>query len=792
MDTLTARFNCCFDPGAPVVYFPIRHHSPACSLHLGRLLEDVPFDCILIEGPADTNHLLPHIAAADSQAPLCIYYSCVHKETDEVGETGEHRTACYYPLLDFSPELGAIRHGAGAGVATRFIDLPYGALSRLERERRRDKGKSEKNTYYDDYYLSRSDYIQRLCKKTGCRHYGELWEKYFEIGGLDMSTAEFVRALLAMCHFSRVEEPRELLEEEGCLAREAHMAACIAHAKGEFGKILVVTGGFHTAALAELVEGMEPGAPPPAPPRVKANSYLIPYSLAESDQLAGYASGMPYPAFYQQVYGRMQKDPDTAFDAAVLHFLARIGGELRRKKESTSLADEIAALAQSKGLAELRDKPRQGVYELLDAVRSAYVKDGGAAGNNILRTARQLLRGDAMGSVTAAADKIPLLVDFQAQAARFRLKVRGAARQEITLDILTKPLHREASVFLHRLDFLEADFGRCLSGPDYRRRDTARVRERWRYASSARVQSRLVDVSYLGGTVREAASTLLSRKREPDAGCGACTRLLIDAAVMDLTEHMDSLTDSTREAVAQDGSFLSLAQAAANLLFLEDARWLLNLPEGAIPRDLLFSVYHKGVSLLPGLSTGHEEEDRELAKILKDLYQVSRREGMAGELLDEALRELADRDRPPPCVQGSAAGLLYASGALGAEQVLEYARSYLYGSGGEVQLSGRFLSGLFLSAWDILFAGTGFLEGLSHLLESLEESAFLNLLPDLRLAFSVFTPSQIQRVGGEVAALLGVTQGELAAKAVPEGVLALGRTLDEHAGKTVLGEGAAL
>lgn len=789
MDTLAALWDSLYDMEAPIAFFPVRHHSPACAVHLRRTLEAYRPDAILIEGPADSGHLIPHIGAPENEAPLCIYYSYHHKGKTADGEDDDFRSACYYPLLDFSPELAAIRYGVKNSVETRFIDLPYSQLALAERERRRED-EGGKNSYYDDYYLARSRFIERLCEKQGCRHYGELWEKLFELGGPDMESGHFVRSVLALCHYSRVEYPTEMLEEEGCTAREAFMAAEIHRAGKEFGRVLVVTGGFHTAALAELIKT---DVKPPKISAGKVEAYLIPYSFAESDQLAGYASGMPYPAFYQAVYERFEKSVEAAYDDAVLEFLARIGGALRKKKESTSIADEVAAVAQSRGLAALRDKPRQGVYELLDGVRSTYVKgEVNMSASVVFGVATELLRGDKMGNVSSGAEQVPLLLDFRETIRRLRLKTGMTTKQEVTLDILTKPVHREASAFFHRLEFLGVPFGELKFGPNYRRRDTSRVREKWVYASGARVEAAVIDVSYLGGTVREAASTMLARRKTAHTGCGDFSRLLIDAAVMDLTEHIAPLLEVVRESVVDDGSFLSLAQAAQNLLFLENARWLLSLPDMDFAGGLLGAVYHKAVALLPTLETAVEEEDRALAKTLKDLHQISRRDDIDPTLFEEALRDLCDRAEPtpPPCLQGGAAGLLYACDAIDTAAVLGYARSYLYGSGEQMKKSGRFLGGVFLTAWDILFEDRGFLEGISHVLEALPQEEFLALLPDLRLAFSTFTPTQLDRVGELVARLLSVDEMMLAKPAVSERVFALGRQLDAYAA-AILGGGAA-
>lgn len=782
MDTIELVFQKAWSMEHPVIFFPIRHHSPICTYHLLKAIEEYQPEAILIEGPSDTNQLLPVVAADDTETPVCIYYSVVAKDNNEEGGETERRTACYYPLLDFSPELSAIRKGYEKELPVRFIDLPYSQQFRLERK----ESEEGKNSYYDDYYLSRSRFIESLCEKTGCRHYAELWERLFEIGGLFMDTGLFVKSMLALCHYSRVEYPAQLLQEEGCLDREAHMAQNIRAAQTEFGKILVITGGFHTAALMELLDGEIPKVNLAAG---KASSYLIPYSMAESDQLAGYSSGMPYPAFYQKVHENLRQSPDTAYDDAVLSFLVKTGNLLRKKKESISIADEAAALTQSKGLAQIRDKQQQGVYELLDAVRSAYIKgEAGGHGQSIVHTAETLLRGDKLGKVSSKAEQIPLLLDFQAMAAKYRLKISAVTRQEITLDILTKPAHREASAFFHQLAFMNVGFGEMEFGPKYRNRDTSRVREKWRYSSSARVLSALVDVSYLGGTVREAASTMLARKKQDYVGCGEYSRLIVDAAVMGLSEHIKPLLASARDAVAQDGSFASLAEAAVNLLFLENAKWLLNLPDSAMPADLLRDIYNKAVSLLPYLQTNVEEEDRELAKLIKEFYQISRRPDIDASLLDEALLETVRQASPPPCFHGSSVGLLYAVGLMSAVQAVESAKSYLLGSGEMVKKSGLFLSGLFLSAWDILFNNPDFLDSLSQLLRSLGQEEFLSLIPDLRLAFSIFTPTQIDRIGELVAEQLGISPQAVSADAVPEQVLALCRQLDQYAMSAISGK----
>jgi hypothetical protein len=69
---------------------------------------------------------------------------------------------------------------------------------------------------------------------------------------------------------------------------------------------------------------------------------------------------------------------------------------------------------------------------------------------------------------------------------------------------------------------------------------------------------------------------------------------------------------------------------------------------------------------------------------------------------------------------------------------------------------------------------------LTHVLSTLAAEDFLALLPDVRLAFSAFTPTQIDRVGRRVAEHLGAGERALREKGTPEAIYALGLALDEY------------
>ena len=217
---------------AQIVLLPVRHHSPACAFHVAGTIERLGPSVILVEGPDNANSLIPVMVHQETKAPFAIYYS-YHDSTARLSEEKEHYR-CYYPFLDYSPELAALRAGHGLGIPTAFVDLPYGDILAASREGKgllkRDE---EKNNYNDDYLLSRNQYLKELCERTGLRSFDEFWEKYFELGGLGEESGKWFSHLLTYCRLARENTPPESLEEDGCLARERFMAdRILEHAAG--------------------------------------------------------------------------------------------------------------------------------------------------------------------------------------------------------------------------------------------------------------------------------------------------------------------------------------------------------------------------------------------------------------------------------------------------------------------------------------------------------------------------------------------------------------------------------
>nr|WP_242482194.1 DUF5682 family protein [Thiocystis violacea] len=737
--------------GPELWLIPIRHHSPACALHLRTLIRRVRPRRILIEGPADATALIPHLAAKDARPPLAVYCFHTPRGHPASGEPVRHRS--FFPLAAFSPEWIAIREGRRLGLELRFIDLPYAARSALDADPEAQpeaQPEGVEPTLAEDRRLQQSWATGQLLERTGCRDFNEWWDRHFESRLLADDPAAFFQDLQLWCLLLRAPDDRG---DAQTAARERAMAAAVRGARAEEGATLVVTGGYHCEAIAGLIEDADAGAVervPEAPNGGEQGSYLIPYSLSRLDAANGYAAGIADSAYYQELW-RQRRQPAPHAETIRLA-AARVGRRLRARGEPVTLPDALEATLVAHRLAALRGCP-PGRPELLDAMETAFAKGLQTDPTAWRRLLRELTTDEHLGRVPEGYPVAPLVEDFRARCRHFRLAHGAAAERTRALDLYRSARHRAVSRFLHQLCFLAVPYAAREAGPDFvGGTGLDRVREEWRLGWRPETEAVLTERSLYGARVSEAAAARLAERLA--AGDDAAA-LLIAALQMGLRDLIGRLLERLSAWLGQEGDLVGLVAGLARIELARGARHLLEAQDAPALDALLGSGFRYACRRLSWLGELEPERDAGCAESLGLLNGLARADApwCDLDLYRETLIGVAER-APAPILAGRAAGILSARGlwplARG-RAALE--RALRQGELTPVRLGG-FLRGFLPAARALLLQEPELAASMSRVLLRWDEAQLLQVLPHLRLAFTALTPREASTLGALIARLL--------------------------------------
>jgi len=755
-----------------LIIFPVRHHSPACAWHLRALIESSKPSVILVEGPRSFTPMVPLLTHTDAHMPLAIYTYVVQRAK---GDEVPPRRASYFPFCDYSPELVALRAAQERGIPARFIDLDFAEQCQIEPE----EDDADSSSLLDERHLERSAHLRLLAQQLGCRNHEELWEHLFECDAASQDALTHVANVAAYCQLARFDSTEEELRADGTTDREAEMAWHIRDALAarapDSGPVLAVVGGFHAAVLPQLVSS-DVARPKISRASVsEESSALIRYSFDRLDRLNGYASGMTSPAWHQLLWERQLKldrvqaaaSPRIRQDTA-LAVLFDIATLLRDKHNvAVPVPTMTAAFRHALELAKLRHRPAPTRDDVVDAVTSCFVKgDIEAEGPVVFGAVHEVLTGVVTGKVPAGAPKPPLLRDFEYRARRQRLKIDDAEPRRSTLDIYRRAEHRVTSRLFHGLSLLGVPFAFRTTGPDFvSGTGLDRLQEHWEYTYSASTEAALIEASVHGVTVPLAVADRFRAQLERLAAgaeardARAAASLFAQGCVLGLHDHLPRVLDVLRAAIGQDPSFDSVAMATGSLGMLWESREPLEARDVTELPVVLRAAYERAIYLgcnLKGMPAGDANRGNDTMHALARLRELL--VSTAGAQLDASLywdvvRQLA-ASHDEPLIRGTAVGLLYSAGNLGADELASSLQGHFIGLT-DAQRSVGFLRGLLHTARDAAWQQPDLLTSLDALLAGWDEEQFIGVLPELRLAFAAMTPKETDRIADAVAALHG-------------------------------------
>ena len=770
-----------------VFFAGVRHHSPACALALRHLLREVKPAAVLVEGPDDLDHLLPLLRHEGTTAPvawLCQSTRQVPVQDEDVDEKARSETrTSFFPFCDYSPEWIAAREGAALGAQVALIDLPWRHKAWRAAEADEADGRDAARSLMEERHFAHSRYLAAMARQLGCVDHDELWDRLFELRAPAARSdwRSFFADVFSWCAMARLDYEPEVLEAEGSLPRERHMAAHIRRWRDQVdGPIVVVTGGFHTLELVRQWPSTRPLPAPAARPKdAVADAWLIRYSFERLDALNGYASGMPSPGYYQQVWERLVACDDGAapgedpFAEVALDCLARFARQTRAEDQADAVSTALvqAAAVQATRLAALRGNAGPGRQDLLDAIRSCFIKgaiDEGTRG--FTADLRRFLGGTRIGDIPPSAGSPPLIEDARRLARAAGVRLDDSSPRVARLDLYRKPSHRERSRFFHAMAYLDAGLATWLAGPDFLGNSRLHLLfEEWRAAWSPLVEARLIELAADGASVEAACMAKLRREEIAlaDQGrgrsAGAAVMLLLRACLVGLQSRLPQLLSMLATHLDEDASLGSVVDCGHRLVTLWRAREPLGVQQHPQLQALLERVWPAALFLLPDLAQCGEDGEAKAVSQLLSLRELGRLlaaldAGGPARIDLDPLRAQLDRFTTSadasPAVCGAAAALLYLDGHWD-EHALGTVLRQRFGAGAEPREAVRFLNGVMSAAPELLLRLPALLEGFDALVRGWDAEAFVAHLPELRQAFARLKPQESSDLADQVLRLHG-------------------------------------
>ncbi len=748
----------------PLYWFPIRHHSPSVARHLADAIRARQPKVLFLEGPAEAAAMIPFLTDAKTKPPVAIY-SSYRDDDNTLGLAGIRspapdippRFASWYPMLSYSPEYVAMSECKAAGTEVVFMDLPAHALLRrhVAADRPTQPGPDAADSGGAEgweHLFAESSFYRMLAEVAGYRTWEEAWDSIFESGNRLADREAFRRELAYFCAAVRATTTPERIAADGTRERERHMWQTI---RSELKRrklapelAMVACGGFH------LFLDRADETPPPASPAGTVYVTVAPYSYVQTSELAGYGAGNRAPRWYE----RLWEERDGAGVEHVVAVLARA----RKEGEHVSSADAISAGQHARMLAALRGRPAPVLDDVRDAIVTCCVKGRPAEeGAHLLRAMSAVETGNAVGRVTPALGRLPLLDDLYAQIHALDLgeAVGKDRRLKLVLD-KREGIGLRQSVFLHRLSHLGIPLATRID--EGGGAGQLLFREAWQLQWSPKVEATLVEKVLYGDTLESAAVAALEEELARDeVHAGRTCERLVRSLDMDLPDLMTRLEASAGAAIDQDKQFASLAQALTQLLVLRRHAGFKQLSVAAVS-ELVRRCFAHACFELPAAASAPEEEHREVLAGLLALAEALLGEDDAAldpALLVENVRK-AREESTQPFLRGALTGILSEIRAETPAELGDRIAAFARARPEAMIEAGAFLDGVMaVSRASILLGADAMVGAVDELLRAAEWQSYVTMLPRLRHAFERLHERQRLSICERVAERYGLTGG---------------------------------
>jgi hypothetical protein len=781
----------------PMYWFGVRHHSPAAARFVKQAIVERKPKVIFLEAPSDAQSMLEHVVDAQTKPPVAIY-SSFRDDDNRLGGRGIDSPASdvpakydsWYPLLSYSPEYVVMKVAAVMKIPVVFIDLPFSAQlrshvsasspdvrlpdddefddeddddDRLAQPDLVPDATQRKVTRWDDTAIT-SRFYRMLAETGGYRSWDECWDSLFEVGLRHANADEFRRDMAYFCAALRATTAPERLASDDTLTREAHMwqtiTSTLRQKKLQASDAMVVCGGFH------LFLDRESSTAIPLVPDGTHFVTVAPFSYGRTSSQDGYGAGNRAPRYYERLL-LGDDDLEPTMVAAMVDHIVAVLHRGRRSGEALSSADAISIAQHARMLANLRGRKLPALDDIRDAVITCCCKgDPRETGRGVQAAMTEVEIGTAVGRVTAALGKLPLVYDFYRLLDELDLGeiVAKDRRKKFTLD-LREAIADRRSVFFHRLVQLGIPLARRVDEAT----SQLMFRETWTVEWSPKTDAALIEKNLHGDTVESAASSMLLEEvaAASNANAGEICDFLRRAVSLDLPQLFARLEPLAGQIIDDDVSTASLGQALTHLSVLQRQSQRKHL-QPAVIADLIERAYARGCFALPYAANVPAEEHAAVITGMKAIAEVVLTQHQAADAVVRLDQELfvtnaktAYRDSTNPYLRGAFAGVLSELRAHSSEDLAREVASFAGARGDVLAGCGDFLSGLVATSRTALMLGAEpLVNAIDHLLVAASWDDFMLLLPRARGAFEGMHDRSRVAIADRVATMYGLSAQE--------------------------------
>lgn len=696
----------------------IRHHGVGSAKKVLERLAELKPDLILVEGPPEITPLLKDIGREELVPPVAIM---VYNEKNPAQSN-------FYPFATFSPEWVAASYGNNHNIPVQALDLPA-ALSFQLANRKMPEPEAPEDP------IPSKDPLSYLSDIAGFDTSESWWEYYFE-----KDTSHQAKE-----HFEAIHLGIKALREAGVLSfldeenqsREAYMRMIIQQAVNEMhDTIAVVCGAWHGPALFDIEEQFASDQKIlKSLPKKKLSIHCswIPWTNSRLSFYSGYGAGLRSPGWYEHLW-ETQEDREISW-------LSKIGQAFREAEVDCSTAHVMESYRLARALASLRNKAHISLEELNEAVHTVM-----CMGDGILfeLVKHQVIVGEKMGTLPEDVPKVPLQQDFEQQAKSLRLKFSPVDKQ-LDLD-LRKPLDLKRSIFFHRLRLLDIPWARQT-----RSRTKGTFKESWVLKWEAAMQIALVDKAFYGNTIYSACHSLLSQKLQSNPQISELVAWLAGCIPAELYDSLDLLLKEIHNASAISADTQDVMRAIPPLVEIIKYGNVRKSDTGQL-RAIVQRLFTKVCISLPNACYGLDEENSKI--LFEEIGQVN----TSVQILENAeitidwyaaLKQIPHKSGVHPVILGFTTRLLLDNNQIPeaeAHRLVSYHLSHAQPAGEVAAWVEGFLRGSALillydeRIWNLLYDWVA----------TVPKEDFLELLPILRRAFSLFQFGERRQIGTKV------------------------------------------